>query len=153
MSKGIFRIINTYNNQEMAIYTSDDVEKSIEDFEKGIVPGRVWERYKHKDQLKAEILEKTDLLAERYAFYTWPQLSRITYSDDCIARSLEKGFGKRVKNSVDWLIEKFPDPKYSFEMIIKDGKLAANVFDNGRRSERYTFDKKSGNPTVREFIG
>ena len=127
MSKGLYRIVNTYNNQEMSIYPSEDVEKSIEDFENGIMPGRLFERYKYKESLKAELLEKTDSLAERYAFYTWPKLSRLSYSDECMSKSLDPKFSKTVKNSVDWLVETFQDPKYTFEMIVVDDVLTATT--------------------------
>lgn len=82
MSKGLYRIVNTFNNQEIIVYTSEDVEKAIEDFENGIMPSRFLQIYKHKESLKAELLEKTDSLAERYAFYSWPQLSRLSYSEE-----------------------------------------------------------------------
>ncbi len=150
MSKGIYRIINTYKNQEMHIFPSDDVEKVVEDFENGIMPRRYLEKYRHKENLKVEILEKTDFLAERYAFYTWPQSARLTYSNECMELSLDKKFSDKVKNSVDWLVGIFEDPKYTFEMIVVDGDLIANVFESDRLYERYTFKKKTGEPTVRE---
>ncbi len=152
MSKGIYRIINTYNNRELAIYPSEDVEQSVADFDNGSVRSRYFARHKYKESLKAEIVERTDSLAERYAFYAWPKLSRLSYSTECMSMSLDKRFSKTVRNSVDWLLETFEKPRYSFELFIIDGELKADVFDNGRRFERYGFKDKKGEPSSRGFI-
>lgn len=152
MSKGIYRIINTYNNSQLLIRATENLEKAISDFENGIMPNRRLENYKFKESLRAEVVEITDELAERYAFYTWPQLSKLFYSKECMSMSLDRIFSKKIKNAVDWLIETFHEPQYTFEMYIWEGELAAKVLKDGMEIERYVFESKKGGPTVRICI-
>ena len=152
MSKGLYRVFDAHNNRSFSIYPSEDVEKSVAFFEEEVLAGKRFPRYKYKERLRAEVLEKTDFVAERYAFYTWPQLSRLKYSQECLSRSLNPRFSTTVRNSVDWLVGTFQDAKYTFEIFVSDEELKANVFENGRPFERYTFTKKTGEPTAREFV-
>lgn len=153
MAKGIIRVINTYNHSEVAIIASENMQETINKFEDGIMPTRGLERYPHKDNLKLEVIEETKELASRYAFYTWPKLERVSYSPECMNKSLEKGFSTKVKNAVDWLIEMYADKKYSFVIDVEREMIVGIVLENKLRSEKITFKKKNGEPFSREFIG
>lgn len=152
MAKGIIRAINTYDNSEVSIFGTDDIEETMRAFEKGIMPTRGLKAYRYKDNLKLEVVEETDNLAVRYAYYAWPKLDRVVYTEECMSWSREKGFSKKVKNAVDWLIGTYSDKKYSFELLIENNNLVSNVYENGQLSEKYTFEKKSGEPSVRQFL-
>ncbi len=151
MTGGIYRIINTYNNVVMLLRATDDIEKTISDFNNGVMPTRRLERYKFRDTLKIEIIETTESLAERYAFYKWPHLDRLSYSDECISKSLDEKFSTKILNVVDWLVDVFPDENFTFDLYIDGDELKADVYNCGVRCERYTFNNKKGEPTAREF--
>lgn len=153
MAKGIIRVVNTYNNTEVGYIASEDVDETMLSFENGVMPTRGLARYPHKESLKLEVAEVTDDLAMRYAFYAWPNLERVKYSEECMSLSREKGFSNKVKKSVDWLIGMYPDTKYSFELTMEDTTLVAIIYESGRRSEKYTFEKRSGEPSTRQYIG
>ena len=148
----IYRIYNICSNKEFSLSYTDDFDKFKADFIAGNIHTRGLDRYKYKDSLKVELLEKTDKLPERMAFYKWPQLSRVSYDENMFEYSLVHKFSKVVKNAVDGLVSMFPDKNYSFKLRVNEEIIIeADVFYNEKLTEHYIFTK-NGKPYSREII-
>ena len=152
MAKGIYQIVNTHSHSVLRVVATEDIERDLAGFADFIEDDNELKRYKYKSSLAINVLEETDNLAERYAYYVWPELSRVTYSKECMQKSIENDFSQRIQNVVDWLIGTFIDFRYTFNIYLLDERIAADVYEDGKRIEIYTFKKKSGEPYSRSFI-
>lgn len=151
LRKGIYKIVDTYLDKTLSIGASEDLDQVIDNMSVGITPSGHCERYRFKNNLKIEVIEETEQLAERYAFYAWPHIKRLKYNDACISKSLNHKYSKQIKRVVNWLVDTFADSKYSFELADTDEILTATIFENGEPFEMYTFTK-SGKPASRKYI-
>lgn len=153
MAKGIIRIYNSKINKDFNIITTDDVKTFLSEFESGNYDVG---RYKYKDQLKAEVVFETEddnELAIKYSYYKYPELSRVTYSNDCRLLSTSHQYVQGVKGAVDYMVEKFPEAKYSFEITCSEGVINAFLLENGKLIERYDLRKgKAKEPFSRGVI-
>ena len=153
MAKGIIRIYNSKINKDFNIITTDDVKTFLSEFESGNYDVG---RYKYKEQLKAEVLFETEddnELAIKYSYYKYPELSRVTYSDDCRLLSTSYKFVQGVKGAVDYMIEKFPEAKYTFEITSSEDIINVFLLENGKLIERYDFKKgKCKEPFLRGIV-
>lgn len=148
----IYRVYNKIYGKEKLIGVTEDFETLCTDFLAGRETGnRALDRIKRRDAYAFERLEDTDNAPRRYAYYSWPQLKRVEYSDVLIQKSLKRGFSKYVNHVVDRLVSLFPDNDYSFKLSVVDETIAAIVFFRGKAIEGYTF-KHSGAPDTRTFI-
>jgi len=152
MASGIIKIKNKFSGTEISILPTDDIEGFIKEFESGNMPTRGLARYPYKESLCIEVIEVTENLAERYAYYSWPCSERISYSKEIVTCSLERGFGKKIRKAVDWLVCTYRDKNYHFDIDIDDKNIIAIMSECGKPIEKYTFTNRSGEPTIREIL-
>lgn len=148
----IYRIYNAISNRDFSIGYTEDYDKFQSDFISGKLHSRGLDNYKYRDSLKIELLEQTDNIPKSMAFYKWPQLNRLTYSENMFKHSLEPKFTKTVNHVVDELINMFASNEYSFKLNLNtEGFIEADVFNKDKQTEHYTF-RKNGKPYSREIL-
>jgi hypothetical protein len=124
----------------MFVGVTDDFDSLEENFKNGIYPKRsISSNYRYKASL-ALMAEITDNIEARYAYYKWPQLSRVKYENALINKSFDRVTTRYVKRSVDWLVENFKDLKYTFQLDLnEDGSIKGVVNENGMKYAECVF--------------
>ena len=139
-SKGIYTINNIKNIK--VIRTSDDLDKSKEDFFNGtLLNGYVGNYVKKFKDASFEILKVTDTPEIDIWEYLLPQISRVTYEEN-LYKALSEGFVKKshVKKAIDWFCETYVGSDYSVKVDYNPEKyITLTIFKNIDFLETYCF--------------
>ncbi len=151
-NKGIFAIYN--KGKCITIRTSDDLEKSREDFDRGnLIEGRLGDYLNRCKTASFEIIKVTDTPEKDIWLYLLPKISRVKYEEDLID-SLANGAVKdnHVKNAVNWFCEYFPGKEYKaiFDHTT-DNYIMLSVIKEEKTIEIYGF-KGGKQPTDRIIL-
>ena len=152
VSKGIYTIKNIKGI--VVIRTSDDLEKSREEFDKGtLIDGHVGNYIKRFKNASFEILKVTDTPELDIWEYLLPQISRVTYENNLIKALSERSIKKsHVKRAIDWFCETYIGLEYAAKVDYNPEKnIEMTVYKNDELLEKYCF-KNGKQPVERTII-
>ncbi len=150
--KGIYCIKK--GNKTLAIKTTNDLDKSLQDFENGtLIEGRVGEYISRSKNISFEVLKETDCPERDIWDYLLPQISRIVYSDNLIEALSEGSIKtKNIVKAVDWFCDIFNENNYTAQLDYeRDKQVIVRILKDEKLNEIYVFGGGK-NPRERIFI-
>ncbi len=154
--QGIVGYVHQKNGNVIKYWASMDIEGDRKNFELRKQNAGENRRDKYLQKLDFEVVEITDDLNARFAYYVLPQSDRIAYDESIIEYILDHKVLKIVVRALDWTIEHFPEVgfSYKFSIVVRENKKAVKVliFEDGKKFEAYTFFGAK-EPKEREFYG
>lgn len=141
--KGILKCVTKSDEEKVKYIASNDVDGDMNRFQYRKQHPTKENRGKYIQNTEIEVVEITDNLNERYAYYVLPQSDKIEYDSSIIENILDKKTKRRLQKAIDWTLVHFSDEYYSyiFSVYIDDELkgIEALVNKDGKKFETYIF--------------
>lgn len=150
--KGIYCVVNKYTGKVFYYRSTNNLENANEEFEVEKRKSRQLSRYKYIDNLEIKILEETEDLNKRLAYYMWPQISRVTYDESCYTNKVDAKTTERIINIIDWLVQTYPGSNNRFLIKFIEKKYNVYISYNNQIIEKYVFEGNKKEPSERTIL-
>ena len=151
--KGIVGFFDKREKRYTRFVASENVDESIAEFEELKKNASDDRRDKYRKHIEARVVEETDDLNGRLAYYILPQSSRFEFDKTIIGNVRDSKVQKRVNQACDWATEQYGDSRYrfSFSLDADSSAVFLTVFDEDKPIEKCRFSGKK--PSDRAFWG